>query len=87
MFDFNNYLFSVRSMEESSVKDSDDKNKIYLSDTRFQNDSIPLEYFTLEKAVTEKQFVLVTPVEAHGDCEYGGLDYFDVVRQDPVKAD
>ena len=55
-------------MEEDFVKESDDKNKIYLSDTRYQNVSIPLEYFTLENAVTEKQFVELTPQEAHGDC-------------------
>ena len=74
-------------MEEDFVKESDDKNKIYLSDTRYQNLSIPLEYFTLENAVTEKQFVELTPLEAHGDCDFGSLDYFDVIRQEPVKAD
>ena len=72
-------------MEESSVGNSDEKNKFYPSDTRYQNESISLEFFQLDSMVNNKQFVEVTPLEAHGGCEHGGLDYFDVVRQNPVK--
>ena len=48
------------------------------------DDPLPIQQIKLDKVHNDKQYVQVKIIEAWGE-EGGGIDYFDIVREDPHK--
>ena len=80
------FFFRVSPRENAKFSPTDERFSLDLNDTRFQNESMHFpEIYKLQSAVTKKQYIKVAIKSAFGNCTDGGLDYFDVVRNDPVQ--